>query len=242
MVGDAVVVLARPRHELLLGRLALLGALHPVGLVEGAAGSLQLRSHLVNECLTVKCHAHTLSRVQGTPKYVRSVCQNGLLSEPPSPNQDGSHGYLPSRTRRGPNSRSRALCRLLHRSARFAGGGPRRQPRLPEGLGRAGPPLADPHRRQPLRARARRVQDRVGRRSRRLRDQPRALRLHGRANRAPAPNSVRATRSASTRPPATRWRSTQRWRRSATACRCSIRRRCRWTSSGSPRLVSTTAC
>ena len=62
VVRDAVVVLAGPRHELLLGGLALLRALHPVGLVERAARRLQLITQLVDERLTVKCHAHTLSR------------------------------------------------------------------------------------------------------------------------------------------------------------------------------------
>ena len=62
------------------------------------------------------------------------------------PNQDDAHGNLPSRSRRSPHPRSRALCRVLHRGAGPARGGSRRQPRVPEGLGRAGPPLGDPHR------------------------------------------------------------------------------------------------
>ena len=78
---------------------------------------------------------------------------------PSSLHQDRTHGDLPSRPRRSANSRSRPLCRLLHRSPRAAGGRARRQPRVPEGVGRAGPPFADPHRGHPLRARARRVQD-----------------------------------------------------------------------------------
>ena len=64
VVRDAVVVLAGPGDEIFLGRLALLGALHPVGLVERAARRLQLVAHLVNERLTVKCHVHTLSRAE----------------------------------------------------------------------------------------------------------------------------------------------------------------------------------
>ena len=62
VVRHSVVVLAGPGDEVLFGRLALLRALHPIGLVERAAGSLQLVAQLVDERLTVKCHAHTLSR------------------------------------------------------------------------------------------------------------------------------------------------------------------------------------
>ena len=124
VIRDAVVVLPGPGDQVFLGGLALLCALHPIGLIQRAAGSLQLVAHLVNEHLTVKCH--------GTRSHVRERRRNQLVPSVrtvsfrlvPSRNQDAPHGHLPSRTRRGSNSRSRALCRVLHRSVGLAGGRP----------------------------------------------------------------------------------------------------------------------
>ena len=95
-----------------------------------------------------------------------------------------AHGDLPARPRRGASARPRSVRGVLHRGAGPAGGRARRHPRLPQGLGRARPPLGHPHRGGPLRRRAHRVQDRERRRPRGLRDGPGALRLRGRAARA----------------------------------------------------------
>ena len=259
VVRDAPVVLAGPADQLLRGGLALHDLLDPDRLVErrGPTPRSSSRRSCTNASPSnaivdpLRCRPRrpaagsvVLGRAGPGRQGHRCTIWNALLpARPAGGTTMGPWRSTDSVTSRCgfPTSTSvRAYytevlgLREVERDARA---------RLPEGVGRAATttrsssprPRATASSTSP--SRPRRVDDLEGYET--------VLERYGctrRAARRPTRSGRSATPSASTRRAATSWRSTRRWRRSATACRCTTRRRCRPTWSASPRRASTTAC
>ena len=163
VVRDAPVVLAGPADELLRRRLALRPPSRPRR--PGRAvrpEAIELGAHLVYERFPVERHAvppavanpqllppgDTFCRLVARVREGRQRCTiwNAELPSPGQRDDDCAHGDLPARPCRGAGTRPRSVRRVLHRGPRPARGRTRGTARLPEGLGRARPPLGDPHR------------------------------------------------------------------------------------------------